>query len=192
MALQGNPLIDDEFTIQEGVTMTLLENPKRVHIHSVGTVPFNVPSHWHAAHDELHTVIQGRIEITQNGVSRIVGPEDGVVLTQRGVVHSLRTFEGEEVILVETALPNETTTEQKQLFFRNMFALGVVPSFLALMQVFYYGDAYPAFPRGFRWLESSFVVLLGGYLAPLFGHQLPDKRLKLDEKRFPPSTSKKD
>ncbi|KZP34380.1 hypothetical protein FIBSPDRAFT_1035436 [Athelia psychrophila] len=194
MASEGNPLVDNEFPIQKGVTMTFLENPKRIHVHALGTEAFQVPPHWHAAHDERHTVLKGRIEITQDGISRIVRPEDGVVITPRGVVHSLRGFVGEEAIVEESTLPSETTTEQKQIFFRNMCAPGMLPrpSFLAIMQVFYYGDSYPAFPRGFRWLETSFVVLVGGYLAPLFGHQLPDKRLKMDERRFPPSDSKKD
>ncbi|KZP34374.1 hypothetical protein FIBSPDRAFT_923902 [Athelia psychrophila] len=174
MTSEGNPLVDNEFPIQKGVTMasapyilTLLENPKRIRVHALGTgEAFQAPLHWHAAHDERHTVIKGRFEITQDGISRIVGPEDGVVTTPRGVVHSLRSFEGEEAIIEESALPSETTTEQKQIFFRNMFTPGILPSFLAIMQVFYYGDSYPAFPRGFRWLETS----------PLSAdHHLPDK-----------------
>jgi hypothetical protein len=34
-----------------------------------------------------------------------------------------------------------------------MFAPGVLQSFLSTMQVFYYGDAYPATPLGIRWVE---------------------------------------
>jgi hypothetical protein len=44
-------------------------------------------------------------------------------------------------------------TAQKILFFRSMFTPGMLQSFLGIMQIFYYGDAYPEFPTGVRWLE---------------------------------------
>jgi hypothetical protein len=31
------------------------------------------------------------------------------------------------------------------------------------------------------------VVVMGGWVAGLLGYQIPDKRLRLDERRFPPS-----
>ncbi|KAJ7271643.1 hypothetical protein C8J57DRAFT_1226227 [Mycena rebaudengoi] len=77
----------------------------------------------------------------------------GVCVTPRGVVHSLKSFRGEETIIEETTLPSVETTAQKILFFRSMFAPGMLQSFLGLMRIFYYGDAYPAFPIGVRWLE---------------------------------------
>jgi hypothetical protein len=44
-------------------------------------------------------------------------------------------------------------TEQKIFFFRNMGAPGMLRSPLGIMQVLYYGDTYPKFPTGLRWLE---------------------------------------
>ncbi|KAJ6567363.1 hypothetical protein DFH09DRAFT_1156751 [Mycena vulgaris] len=168
-----------------GVTMSILQDPLRVHVHATGEEAIEVPPHWHAAHDEQHVVLKGRIQITQDGVSRVIGPEDGVCVTRRGVVHSIQGFPGEETIVEESTLSVETF--QKIIFFRNMFAPGALQSFLGVMQIFYYGDGYPEFPIGVRWLEWLVVVVAGGWLAPLFGFQLPDKRLRLDPKRFPPN-----
>ncbi|KAJ7675345.1 hypothetical protein B0H17DRAFT_1081090 [Mycena rosella] len=184
----SDPLVDDSWSIRKGVTMAILQDPLRIRVHATGDEePFEVPPHWHAAHDEQHVVLKGRAQITQDGVSRVIGPEDGVCVTRRGVVHSLKSFPGEETIIEETTLPSVETTAQKILFFRNMFVPGMLQSFLGIMQIFYYGDAYPEFPTGVRWLEWLVVVVAGGWLAPLFGFQLPDKRLRLDPKRFPPN-----
>ncbi|KAJ6567366.1 hypothetical protein DFH09DRAFT_1156763 [Mycena vulgaris] len=185
----GDPLVDDSWYIQKGVTMTILQDPLRLSVHATGEEPFEVPPHWHAAHDEQHVVLKGRVQITQDGVTKVMGPEDGVCFTPRGVVHSIKSFPGEETIMEETTLLVETTrqTAQKIIFFRNMFAPGMLQSFLGIMQIFYYGDAYPELPTGVRWLEWLMVVVAGGWLAPLFGFQLPDKRLRLDPKRFPPN-----
>jgi mannose-6-phosphate isomerase-like protein (cupin superfamily) len=58
-------------------------------------------------HDEIHVVFKGRVIVTQDGVRHIVGPEDGACLTRRGVIHSLESFPGEELILEETATAPE-------------------------------------------------------------------------------------
>ncbi|KAJ7264641.1 hypothetical protein C8J57DRAFT_1069753 [Mycena rebaudengoi] len=180
----GDPLIDDSWSIQKGVTMTILQDPLRLHVHVTGDEePLEVPPHWHAAHDEQHVVLKGRVQITQDGVSRVIGPEDGVCVTRRGVVHSLKSFPGEEIIIEEST----PSVETKVIFFRSMYAPGMLQSFLGIMQLFYHGDGYPEFPTGVRWLEWLVVVVAGGWLAPLFGFQLPDKRLRLDPKRFPPN-----
>ncbi|KAF7353997.1 putative cupintype [Mycena venus] len=175
----------DSWTLQEGISMTILQNPLRTRIIVTGKgEKFYVPPHWHAAHDENHVVIKGRLIVTQDGVRRVLGPENGVCLTRRGVVHSLEGFPGEELILEETATEPEDT-EQKIFFFRNMGAPGMLSSPLGIMQVLYYGDTYPKFPTGFRWLERGLIVVVGGWIASLFGYQLPDKRLRLDPSRFP-------
>jgi mannose-6-phosphate isomerase-like protein (cupin superfamily) len=94
----------DSWTLQEGTTMTVLQNPLRTRITVTGQgKTFYVPPHWHAAHDENHVVIKGRLIVTQDGVRRVLGPEDGVCFTRRGVVHSLEAFPGEEVVLEETS-----------------------------------------------------------------------------------------
>ncbi|KAJ6575631.1 hypothetical protein DFH09DRAFT_915194, partial [Mycena vulgaris] len=178
-------LVDDSWSIKKGVTISILQDPLQTRVHATGDEePFEVSPHWHAAHDGKHVVLKGRVQITQDGASRVIGPEDGVCVTPRGVVHSLKTFPGEETIIEETTLPS---VETKILFFRNMFVPGMLQSFLGIMQIFYYGDAYPELPTGARWLEWLVVVVAGGWLAPLFGFQLPDKRLRFDPKRFPPN-----
>jgi mannose-6-phosphate isomerase-like protein (cupin superfamily) len=42
-------------------------------------------------------------------VSKVIGPEDGVCVTPRGVVHSIKSFRGEEMIIEETTLPSVET-----------------------------------------------------------------------------------
>ncbi|KAJ7359573.1 hypothetical protein DFH08DRAFT_686610 [Mycena albidolilacea] len=180
----GDPLRDDSWPVGKGVTLIVLQNPLRTRVHATGEEAFIVPPHWHAFHGEHHIVLKGRICLTQDGVSRILRPEDGVCVTPAGVVHSIETFAGEETILEETTVPSGET---KVIFFRNLFYPSVTRSFLRTMQVFYYGDAYPELPLRSRWLEWLMVVVVGGWVAGLLGYQIPDKRLRLDQRRFPPS-----
>ncbi|KAF7370059.1 Cupin-2 domain-containing protein [Mycena sanguinolenta] len=179
-------LTADSWPLGKGISMSVLQNPLRTRVHATGEEPFNVPPHWHLFHEEHHVILKGRIRITQDGVAHVVGPEDGEVVTPAGVVHSIESFAGEETIIEETTRPGVDTTAQKILFFRNMFAPGVLQSFLSTMQVFYYGDAYPVLPLGIRWFEWLMVVVMGGWVAGLLGYQIPDKRLRLDQRRFPP------
>ncbi|KAJ7043136.1 hypothetical protein C8F04DRAFT_1389984 [Mycena alexandri] len=167
---------------------------------ATGEERVHVLAHWHRYQDEEHIVLKGRIKLTQDGVTRDITPADGGVITSAGVVHSFEGFLGEELSMDEIARPSREglsmeeiaersieTNEQKILFFRNLCAPGVVESLLASMQVFYYGDAYPALPFKNRWFEWLLVVIVGGWIAPWFGYQLPAKGLQMDPKRFPPS-----
>ncbi|KAK7061986.1 putative cupintype [Favolaschia claudopus] len=181
----GDSLVSDSWEVANGVSMSILQNPVRTRVHATGKGEhFSVPPHWHIAHDERHVIIKGRIKITQDGVTRIIGPEDGVSFTGRRVVHSIEGFPGEELIIEETSTETELT-EQKILLFRSMFHDGILQSPLAIMQVFYYGDSYPVFAFGFRWLEVPVVIILGRWVAPSLGYKLPDSRLRLDPVRFP-------
>ncbi|KAJ6481041.1 hypothetical protein C8R45DRAFT_831671 [Mycena sanguinolenta] len=180
----SNSLSADSWPIGKDITMSVLQNPLRTSIHAPGEEPLSVPPHWHLFHEERHVVLKGRIRITQDSVARVVGPEDGAVLTRPGVVHSIESFPEEEMIMEETAGPGANTVV---ILFRNAFAPGVLQSFFSTMQVFYYGDAYPVLPLGIRWFEWLMVVVMGGWVAGLLGYQIPDKRLRLDERRFPPS-----
>ncbi|KAJ7885783.1 hypothetical protein B0H14DRAFT_2699037 [Mycena olivaceomarginata] len=182
----GDSLVDDSWPVGQGMTFTVLQNPLRTRLHTKGEAAFVVPPHWHTMHDEHHTVLKGTLTVIQDGVRRVVRPEDGPLLTRRGVVHSLEILPGEEAIVEETTLQSDDVTEQKTLFFRNLFFPGVLQSPLRVMQVFYYGDSYPELPTGSRWLERLVVVVVGGWIAPLLGYKLPDKRLRMDPKRFPP------
>ncbi|KAF7354039.1 putative cupintype [Mycena venus] len=179
----------DSWTLQEGISMTVLQNPLRTRVIITGQgKKFYVPPHWHAAHDENHVVIKGRVIVTQDGVRRVVGPEDGVCLTRRGVVHSLESFPGEELILEETASePEDGSLLDSSRSFRISYLMfsRMLSSPLGVMQVFYYGDSYPKLPTEFRWLKRGLIVVVGGWIAPFFGYQLPDKRLRLDPSRFP-------
>ncbi|KAJ6480039.1 hypothetical protein DFH09DRAFT_427811 [Mycena vulgaris] len=61
----GDPLVDDSWSIQKGVTMTILQDPLRARVHATGDgEPFEVSPHWHAAHDEQHVVLKGRVQIS--------------------------------------------------------------------------------------------------------------------------------
>ncbi|KAJ7184310.1 hypothetical protein C8R46DRAFT_457296 [Mycena filopes] len=181
----GDPLHDDSWSIAKGVTMSVLQNPLRTHLEVTGEEVFFAPPHWHLYHGEEHTILKGRVKLTQDGVTKILTPADGTVYTPPGVVHSLESFPGEELSMDEVAKPDDETTEQKIIFFRNMFAPGLLQSFFGTMLVFYRGDGYPEFPLGVRWIEWLFVVVVGGWIAPLLGYKLPDKRLRLDPNRFP-------
>lgn len=168
----GDPLVDDSWTIDKGMTISVLENPRRTRLHSTGERAFYVPPHWHTMHDENHVMLKGTLIVTQDGVKRVIRPEDGPCFTRRGVVHSLEILAGEEAIMEEITpqssevvrciffftgetSPNDLQTEQKIVFFRNLFFPGVLQSFLGVMQVFYHGDTYPKLPTGIRlpWLE---------------------------------------
>ncbi|KAJ7463293.1 hypothetical protein FB451DRAFT_1562299 [Mycena latifolia] len=182
----SDSLRDDSFPVGKGITMSFPDGPLRTRIHTTGEEAFEVPRHWHLWHTEHHVVLKGRLLITQDDVTRVLTPEDGVCITPAGVVHSIKCFLGEEGIFEEIAIPEEANP-QKILFFRCLFAPGVFQSPLRVMQVFYYGDGYPELPLGIRRLEWLFVVVVGGWIAPLLGYKVPDKRLRMDPGRFPPS-----
>ncbi|KAJ7502687.1 hypothetical protein B0H11DRAFT_1907241 [Mycena galericulata] len=183
----GDSLRDDSWTIGKGITISFLQNPLRTRIHITGEEPFVVPRHWHRSYDEHHVVLKGRLRVTHGDAIKVVGPDDGTLVTPAGVVHSISTYPGEEVILEETTMPAGRITEQKVFFFRNLYTPGVVQSGMRSLQVCYYGDTYPELPLGMRWVEKLVVVAVGGWLAASLGYQLPDKRLRTDPERFPPN-----
>ncbi|KAJ7738547.1 hypothetical protein B0H14DRAFT_2638458 [Mycena olivaceomarginata] len=104
----GDPLVDDSWPVGQGMTFTILQNPLRTRLHTKGEAAFMVPPHWHTMHDEHHTVLKGTLTVMiQDGVRRVVQPEDGPLLTRRGVVHSLEILPGEEAIVEETTLQSD-------------------------------------------------------------------------------------
>jgi len=70
----------------------------------------SVPPHWHDTHDEIHRVVKGRVQATLGSETRIYTPEDGEIFVPRGVVHSLKMFQGEDVIFEEKTKPMVRTT----------------------------------------------------------------------------------
>ncbi|KAJ7743032.1 hypothetical protein DFH07DRAFT_750074 [Mycena maculata] len=161
----------DSWTVQEGLTFTVLQNLLQTRIHVTGKgEKFYVPPHWHAADDENRIVLKGRLLVIQDAVHRVVEPDDGICFTRRGVVHCIESFPGEELILEETATAPE---DQKTFFFRNLGAPGMLKSPIGVMQVMYYGDTYAKLPTGCRWLERPLVVVVGGWMASMLGYTLP-------------------
>ncbi|KAJ3930984.1 MAG: hypothetical protein NXY57DRAFT_941232 [Lentinula lateritia] len=138
-----------------------------------------VPIHWHENHDEIITVLEGKLKVILSGEIIICTPESGEALVPRGAPHSLESFKGVPCVFTERTNPKDFDT--KELFFRNFFDLPGGPDsagLLSIMQVFYHGDMYPVFPIHLGWLEKAFVIILGGYIAPLVGYQLKYKILK--------------
>ncbi|KAJ3886498.1 hypothetical protein GG344DRAFT_57324 [Lentinula edodes] len=170
----------DSLELMEGVTMTFEPQVRIVKIRGAPDDDiFRVPSHWHEDHDEIMTIYEGRLKITLGGQTKVYTPESGEVFLPRGVPHSIESFKGEACMASERTNPTEF--DKKELFFRNLFAIpgglasgGLVP----MMQVFYHGDGYPAFPIHIALLEKAFVSVLGGYLAPLLGYRLKYESLK--------------
>ncbi|KAF8159892.1 hypothetical protein B0H34DRAFT_705243 [Crassisporium funariophilum] len=193
MAGQDQDVLPDTIAIGEGATMTFRRTttnsayPVEVHIQPPPSeskdrapLPFYVPPHWHATHDELFRVLCGRLEVCVGGGGggawRVYTREDGEVRIGRGVVHSLRGFPGEELHFEEGTDPMD---DSKELFFRNFLAGGKLPSSVFdAMLVSYHGDSRPAFPGHIRWLETAFVTVVGRWLAPLLGYKLKYESLK--------------
>jgi len=78
----------------------------RVHVVAVhNQETLFVAPHWHETHDELIRIIKGRMEATIGSNTRIYVPEDGEIRFPKHVVHSLRSFVGEEMIFEERTEP---------------------------------------------------------------------------------------
>ncbi|KAJ7339254.1 hypothetical protein DFH08DRAFT_812643 [Mycena albidolilacea] len=150
----SDSLIADSWTLQDGISMTVLQNPLR-------TREFYVPPHWHAVHDEIHVILKGRVIVSRNGVRHVVGPEDGACLTWRGVIHSLescslwrrlrrrlRMWVPHTKLVTRSGIYFAIQTEQKIYFFCNLGVPGILRTPLDIIQVFYYGYSYPNFPLG--------------------------------------------
>ncbi|KAL0946217.1 hypothetical protein HGRIS_012476 [Hohenbuehelia grisea] len=186
----GVDLSDAPLTIEagmEGVSMTFLRNSAWITRTEVAAdADFSVPLHYHETHDEIFRVIEGRIEYTF-GVSganlkgspnahlsskyekKVFTPEDGEIVIPRGTIHGIRGI-GELCIFEEKTDPMD---EEKELFFRNIFAAGgMSANVFAVFQVFYYGDTIPVLPTGLRWMERSLVTFLGYHVAPKLGFKL--------------------
>lgn len=59
----------------------------------------------HKYHDEYMRVLEGRIEITLDGQKRIVTADDGEQLIRAPLVHGLRSFKGERLVMLEQTTP---------------------------------------------------------------------------------------
>jgi len=157
--------------------MTFLRNEPfltRMHISANDKEIPAVPLHWHELHDELFRVLKGRLQVRIGNETRIYVPEDGEVRIPKLTLHSLKFFSGEECIFEERTEPMD---EEKEMFFRNLNHMmegkeGLEKSLFQAALIFYHGDLRPAFPWHSPWLEKTFVIIVGGYLAPLLGYKL--------------------
>ncbi|KAK1216636.1 hypothetical protein PQX77_020756 [Marasmius sp. AFHP31] len=115
-------------------------------------------------------VVEGQLRITLGSTSKVYTPADGEILIPRMTLHSLKSVEGVPTVVMERTVPKD---DEKELFFRNVFAAGGLSgSVLPAMQAMYHGDTYPALPFHIPWVEKAFAALLGYYIAPLLGYQL--------------------
>ncbi|KAJ4478496.1 hypothetical protein J3R30DRAFT_3429819 [Lentinula aciculospora] len=174
------PEYSDRFEIAKGATLILEPQLRILEIRGdIDDDLFQVPLHWHEDHDEIMTILSGKLKITLGKETKVYTPESGDVFVRRGIPHAVESLKGIPCVSTERTNPSEM--DKKEIFFRNLLSIpGGLPSgsLVPMMQVFYYGDGYPAFPIHVAWLEKAFVKILGGYVAPLLGHQLKYKSLK--------------
>lgn len=64
----------------------------------------SVPVHWHKKHTERHLVIEGRVEFTINGVTRIFTQGEETYIPPY-TLHGIRGFRGERLVIREVADP---------------------------------------------------------------------------------------
>ncbi|KAE9406506.1 hypothetical protein BT96DRAFT_875467 [Gymnopus androsaceus JB14] len=172
----------DSATIGKGITMFFEDDLKRlVSREGADDEHFFVAPHWHEEHDEIMSILEGKLKITVGSEVRICTPETGDCFIPRRVPHSLEAFKFVPVVFTERTNPSRLS-KNKELFFRNLFvtpgALTGSLGFLQTMLVFYHGDLYPTFPIHLAWLEKAFVTFIGGYVAPLLGHRVAYKSLE--------------
>lgn len=146
------------------------------------------------------SVLEGRIEVTIEWKKQIVTPSDGEVVIPARLVHGLRGFKGERMVMVERTTPpgdykarqvesyitNHKTcglslrTEIPNIshitrFFNDLLSVGMQPgfsgaSFWHTMRAFYDGDAYPALGLYFQFFDIAVSVLNVYRCERLFGY----------------------
>ncbi|KIK61337.1 hypothetical protein GYMLUDRAFT_73347 [Collybiopsis luxurians FD-317 M1] len=167
----------DTITLARGVTMTFQNQVRRVEVRGrVDDELLYAPTHWHENHDEIIHVLEGQLKVTLGSEVKICTPTTGDVFIPRGIPHSLQSIK--EIACIFTERTNPEVFDTKELFFRNIFALQGRGGLLSVMQVFYHGDIFPAFPMHPVWLEKAFVIVLGGYIAPCLGRNLKYTKCK--------------
>ncbi|KAF4603134.1 Cupin 2 conserved barrel domain-containing protein [Pleurotus pulmonarius] len=182
----------DTVSMGKGMTMTFLRNSDYLSRVVIGAESdgLTVPLHYHETHDEIFRVVKGRVRYTLGepgakfkafswlrATTRFYTAEDGEVVIPKGTAHSIFVEPGQDVVFEEKTTPMD---DDKEMFFRNVFAVGgLTASPFAVMQIFYHGDGYPVLPGGIRILEKGLTSLLGHYIAPLLGHKLTYDPVKI-------------
>lgn len=62
-----------------------------------------IPPHWHAHHDEVMTILSGKLKFTIDGVERVVGAGEELLI-RRGAVHGFTVLRGVPATFRERAL----------------------------------------------------------------------------------------
>ncbi|KAF7319270.1 Cupin-2 domain-containing protein [Mycena chlorophos] len=129
-----------------------------------------IPAHWHRNHSEHMSVLEGRIEATIDGRTKLMRAGDEFVIP-RLAVHGFKGFKGERLVIRERADPGG---DYKVLFFNDVFSSDSPFAFWHTMRAFYDGDTYPAMGLYFRFFDIAFVTIFGG-IAKLFDSKKPTK-----------------
>ncbi|OTB08949.1 hypothetical protein M426DRAFT_6980 [Hypoxylon sp. CI-4A] len=138
---------------------------------SIGEEVFYVRPHWHKNHSEYLTVLEGRAEVTLDGEKVILQAGDPAVRVPRRVVHSMRGFEGERLVLRESADPAGI---YKALFFNDLLSTGRLSGFWYILRAFYDWDTYIPLHLYFRVFDEVFITIFGG-IAHLFAPKKLEK-----------------
>jgi mannose-6-phosphate isomerase-like protein (cupin superfamily) len=128
-------------------------------VKSTGEEALSVPPHWHKYHSEHMRIIEGRARITCNGVTVEVKAGDPDFFIPRRAVHSIEGFKGEKLVAQERPDPPGM---YKAMFFNDLLSTGEMSGFWRTMRIFWDGDAYPAMPFYFRFLDEAFLFVFGG------------------------------
>jgi len=156
------------------------ESPKALYPVKVYIAPgsvLEVPPHFHITHDEIFTIEQGVVEITQNGVAKKYDASSGEITIPRGTIHSIhaKAPADEPIITWERTNPGDL---EKELMFRVMNSvmldssvysktgkLGLIDT-LQMNLTFYHCDGYMAIlPTWMGAIGKKIDLVIVGVLA---------------------------
>ena len=108
---------------------------------------------------------QGSIQLSLNGHTSTVTPQDDEVFIPRRSVHGFKFSKGQAATLRERTDP---TGEFKQRFFEDVFDPTGWGKFGPTFRAFADGDTYIPVPGPFRWLDEVFMFLVGFVVKLLY------------------------
>ncbi|KAI1084816.1 hypothetical protein F5B20DRAFT_523307 [Whalleya microplaca] len=130
-----------------------------------------VPPHWHKTHAEYLSVLEGRVEVTVNGDKVILKAGDPALFVPRRVVHSIKGFKNEKLVIRERPDP---AGMYKAMFFNDIASTGTFGNFWHILRVFYDWETYLALPLYFQFFDEVFMTIFGG-IAHLFAPRKLEK-----------------
>lgn len=142
--------------------------------------------HWHEAHTEYLSIIQGTALVTLNNTTERYAADDGIIVVPRYARHEWKRAEagGGQLVVREWTDPADG---QKEVFFRNLSSVieeevkttgGMVRGWWLEIQIWVVCSALDNFPVlvGFQWIPvmgnllESLVTHLFLWIAALVGH----------------------